>query len=241
MTDTMSHIPSSASAHPITEDDIAQFLVHTPDFFERHAELLATVQLTSPHGRRAVSLQERQAEMLRDKIRGLEHRVMDMVRHGNDNVVLSDKLLAWTRQLLLTSQAEDLPEQIASLVADKFMVPQVAIKVWGVSQRHAQAEFATGVSDDARLFANSLGSPFCGLNTGFEAAGWLFDPSSAKSIALLPLRPVSALNGDTLGAEPAFGMVVLASPDPQRFHADMGTDFLERIASVASAALVRLM
>jgi uncharacterized protein YigA (DUF484 family) len=38
--------------------------------FERHAELLATVQLSSGHGSRAVSLQERQAGMLREKIRG---------------------------------------------------------------------------------------------------------------------------------------------------------------------------
>ena len=62
---TSSHIP------PITEDDIAQFLTQTPGFFERHAEVLASVQITSPHGARAVSLQERQAEMLREKIKGL--------------------------------------------------------------------------------------------------------------------------------------------------------------------------
>ena len=55
----------------ITENDIAEFLANTPGFFERHAEMLATIQLTSPHGQRAVSLQERQMEMLRDKIRGL--------------------------------------------------------------------------------------------------------------------------------------------------------------------------
>ena len=58
----------SPMQHPITEDDIANFLANTPDFFERHAELLATVQLSSGHGTRAVSLQERQAGMLRDKI-----------------------------------------------------------------------------------------------------------------------------------------------------------------------------
>ena len=28
---------------PITEEDIAQFLIHTPDFFERHADLLGAV------------------------------------------------------------------------------------------------------------------------------------------------------------------------------------------------------
>ncbi|RZI97084.1 MAG: DUF484 domain-containing protein, partial [Variovorax sp.] len=36
--------------NPITEDDIANYLANTPDFFERHAQLLGTVQLTSPHG-----------------------------------------------------------------------------------------------------------------------------------------------------------------------------------------------
>ena len=49
----------SNSITPITEDDIANFLVNTPDFFERHAQLLSSVRFVSPHGQRAVSLQER--------------------------------------------------------------------------------------------------------------------------------------------------------------------------------------
>ena len=40
---------------PVTEGDIAEFLLQSPDFFERHAEVLAHVQLTSPHSQRAVS------------------------------------------------------------------------------------------------------------------------------------------------------------------------------------------
>ena len=52
---------SDQSMNPITEDDIANYLANTPDFFERHAELLASVQLSSPHGTRAVSLQERES------------------------------------------------------------------------------------------------------------------------------------------------------------------------------------
>ena len=55
------------SMNPITEDDIANYLVHNPDFFARQAELLSSIRLTSPHGSRAVSLQERQAEMLRSE------------------------------------------------------------------------------------------------------------------------------------------------------------------------------
>ena len=213
----------------MTEDDIANYLANTPDFFERHAELLGSVQLTSPHGNRAVSLQERQAEMLREKIKAYERRVMDMIRNSNENSVLSDKLLNWTRSLFLADTAAELPAIIASEISDQFMVPQVAIKVWGVAPQHISSDFATGVSDDAKTFANSLTEPFCGLNTGFEAVSWLFDPKQAVSIALLPLR-----------AEKAFGLIVLASSDAQRFHADMGTDFLQKITEISSAALSRL-
>jgi uncharacterized protein YigA (DUF484 family) len=40
--------------------------------------------------------------------------------------------------------------------------------------------------------------------------------------------------------EAAFGVLVLGSDDAQRFTADMGTDFLLRIADMAGAALSRL-
>ena len=88
---------TNAAMNPITEDDIANFLVNTPDFFERHAELLSAVKLTSPHSHRAVSLQERQAEMMREKIRALELRMMDMMRHGTENEVLIERMQRWVK------------------------------------------------------------------------------------------------------------------------------------------------
>ncbi|MEY2860627.1 MAG: hypothetical protein RL392_1085 [Pseudomonadota bacterium] len=222
-------------SNPITEDDIAHFLANTPDFFQRHAELLATVQFTSPHSHRTVSLQERQAEMLREKIKLLEQRIMEMIRHGNDNVLLSDKILRWARELLLTTDVQALPEKITNDIKSQFAVPQVGLRVWGVAAEHVGQAFATGVSDDAQVFASSLMEPFCGLNTGFEAAGWLTDPAAVTSLALIPLRNNA---GGVLS--PAFGMLVLASGDAQRFSSGMGTDFLARIGELASAALGRL-
>jgi uncharacterized protein len=221
--------------NPITEDDIANYLANTPGFFARHAELLASVQLTSPHGNRAVSLQERQAEMLREKIKALEHRLMDMVRHGNENVIIADRLHRWARNLFQVQAGRALPTTIAAEVRSQFMVPQVAIKVWDVDSRYGAEPFAEGVSDDAKTFASSLTQPYCGVNSGFEAVNWLDDTAMAMSLALIPLREPAAN-----GMGPAFGMLVLASPDHQRFQSGMGTDFLERIAELASAALMRL-
>ena len=221
-----------ALTNPITEDDIANFLVNNPDFFERHAQLLSAVQLSSGHGGRAVSLQERQAEMLRDKIKGLEQRIIEMMRHGQDNSVIADKMQAWTRQLMLAAQPADIPGVIAAELQKQFLIPQAAIKVWGVDAAHADQAFAMGVSPEAQAFASSLSRPYCGPNTGLEAARWLPDAGSVQSMAVIALRA---------GAAPeAFGALVLASSDRERFAADMATDILQRIGELASAALSRL-
>lgn len=222
-----------ATTNPITEDDIAHYLLNSPDFFARHAEVLAGVQFVSPHSQRTVSLQERQAEMLREKIKVLEARIMEMVRHGNDNVALADKMLRWSRALFLVSSAAALPARLLAELTEQFAVPQAALRVWGLASEFAELPQAQAVSDDVKLFASSLGEPFCGLNTGFEAANWLATPDAAVSLALIPLR-----SGDA--DSPAFGMLVLASPDGQRFRADMGTEFLLRFGEIASAALQRL-
>ena len=221
--------------NPITEDDIAHYLASSPEFFHRHAELLSAVQLTSPHGQRAVSLQARQAEMLRDKIKVLELRIMEMIRAGSENMVISDRLQRWARQLLQVPTPGELPAAIVAEIRDQFMVPQVALKVWDVSAAYQGADFAQGASADARTFASSLTQPYCGVNAGFEALQWLEEPKAVQSLALIPLR-----EGPVTEPTPAFGLLVLASPDSQRFTSGMGTDFLERIAELASAAVARL-
>lgn len=216
----------------ITEDDIADFLANTPDFFERHAELLASVQLSSGHGTRAISLQERQAGLLRDKIKGLEGRLVDMIHHGQDNLVIAGKMQSWTRSLLQTAQARELPDAIVQGLVSEFQIPQAAIKVWGVGDAYADAKFASGISSDVQTFAASLSAPYCGPNAGFEAASWLTEPEQAQSLALIPLR----ISTDA----PVTGLLVLASPDAQRFHGGMGTEFLESLGALAVAALSRL-
>jgi uncharacterized protein YigA (DUF484 family) len=179
--------------------------------------------------------------MLREKIRALEMRMMDMIRNGNDNAILADRLHRWSQSLLQTRDARDLPGLMADQIQSQFMVPQVALKVWQVNEAFSIEPFAQGVSDDVKSFATSLSSPYCGVNSGFEAAQWLAEPAAAQSLAMVALRvvPTTPQEGEAVPA-PAMGLLVLASPDAQRYHAGMGTDFLERIGELAGAALSRL-
>jgi len=213
-------------------DDIAHYLSRHQDFFEQHPQLLSQMQLPHPHDGQAISLVERQSLMLRERVKALESRVAEMVRHGQENDAISEKLTAWVRSLLSETDEGELPSTLIRELKQIFEVPFAALRLWSIKPAHASLDCAQAVEGDTITFANSMRVPFCGSNVGFEAATWFDDGDAVQSIAMLPLR---------VGADPAtFGLLVLGSADKDRFHITMGTTFLERIAELASAGLARL-
>ena len=127
---------------PLDEADIAAYLAATPAFFERHAELLAGLRLTSPHGQRAITLSERQMEMLRERIKGLEMKIVEMIRAGQENLALVDRLHRFTRTLMRTGDAAALPGIIVATLKHEFIVPQVAVRLWSLAPEFAAGDFA---------------------------------------------------------------------------------------------------
>jgi len=222
------------NANVLTEDDVARWLRDHPEFFAAQADLLAAIKVPHAHGGRTISLHERQLEVLREKNRALEMKLAELIRVAQENDAIVEKLQKWTRQLLLATDADRLPQVVTDGLHAGFGVPQVALRLWGVRDRYRSIPCAAPVAVDAITLANSMKQPYCGANADFVAATWLPEGGSGtRSIALLPLRK---------GVDPnAFGMLVLGSVDPNRFQMSMGTAFLERIAEVASAALSRLV
>jgi uncharacterized protein len=237
----------------MNDREVADYLLANPEFFAEHAELLATVRLANPHGKAAVSLQERQMDMLREKNKHLERRLAELLRYGHENDSIASKFGRWTTRVMAERDPGALPRVIASGLRDVFDVPQAALRVWDVSEPFSQADFTRHVGEEVRIFANSLATPYCGANTGFEAAQWLTPAVSAvsndngsadgaasangtESIALISLRDPEAADNAT-----TFGLLVMGSPDPRRFHDGMATDFLTQIGALASAALSRLL
>ena len=217
----------------ITEQDIANYLATTPGFFERNAEMLGAVRLTSPHGQRAVSLQERQMEMLRDKIRGLELKIIEMIRNGQENVAIADKLHRWTRALMLTADAEQAARRAGARA--RAPVPDSAGGHTRVgrgrglqpvrlrARRKRRREELRDEPDDAVLRRQFR-------VRGGVVAGGAGGDCVARADPDAPRRVVAA-----------FGLLVLGSPDPTRYTIDMGTEFLMRIGDIASAGLNRLL
>lgn len=212
---------------------VANYLEDNPHFFEEHAELFSRIKLTSPLAGRTVSLQERQMEVLREKVKALELRLASLMRIGQENDEIVEKFYTWARSLLLARNDVDLPHTLTSGLQTIFSVPHATLRVWGVAPDFSHTWFAESVSSDAKIFANGLNAPFCGPNNDFEAASWLEDTASVKSIAIMPLRMPEATE--------AFGLLVLGSPEIERFTEDMATDFLTKIGDTSSAALACLL
>ncbi|QJD99786.1 DUF484 family protein [Massilia forsythiae] len=225
---------------PLDSAAVARYLADHPQFFEEHVELLGEVKLSSPLTGRAISLQERQMEVMRAKYKALELRMAELMRRGEENTAIANRFHGWTQQLLRTAAQADtsapvaapaaMPDAVVDGLVTHFIVPRASLRLWNLAAPYAGAWFGAGVSDDVRLFANSLRAPYCGPNKDFEAVRWLDDAATVRSTALMPLRAGGS----------AFGLLVLGSPDPERFSAAMATDFLVHISETASTALAPL-
>ena len=209
------------------------FLRENPQFFQANPDVLAGITLPAAHGGRAISLHERQLEVLRDRNRALEAKLTELMRIGADNDAIGERLQKWTRQLLLESDASKLPASVVDGLSGVFSVPQVAMRLWSVREAYRGLPQAQPVEVDVITLANGMKQPYCGANADFLAAAWLAGEGvETRSLALIPLRK---------GYDPkAFGLMVLGSADADRFRTGMGTAFLEKIGETASAALSRL-
>ena len=118
--------------------DVADYLQQHPEFFDEHAALFSTLTVPHPHGGRAIPLAERQTITLREKNRGLELKVAELLRFGQENDAIAERLARWMRMLLLQRSVRLLPETLTGSLEEIFSVPQVALSLWEASDEFAE-------------------------------------------------------------------------------------------------------
>lgn len=209
----------------IESDDVARFLRDNPAFFEQHVGLLTEINLPHLYDEKTVSLTEYQVSALREKNATLETKLRELIQFGEENDALGDRVHRFSLALLRAGSRDALLEAVYYQLREDFAVPHVGIRLWsgGPGER---AEFAP-TSQELRVYAESLSHPSCGTHALYETGTWFGAASEhLKSFALVALR------GDQ-----TFGLMVLASEDPQRFYQGMGTLYLKRLGELLSAAL----
>ena len=207
-------------------DDIAMFLRSHPQFFDQHPELLESIRVTHPYGGRAIPLAERQTVALREKAKRLEGRMAGMIRFGEDNDAISEKVHRLSVALV---GARDFPALVNALyfhLREDFAVPHVALRVWGKSVP-VDFEESQAVEAAQRQHAETMGAPQCGAAGGNPFVPWFREASEhVRSVALVPL-----------GQTAVFGLLALGSEDAKRFFPEMGTLYLRRIGELCAAGV----
>ena len=181
-------------------NEVAAYLKSHPEFFDHYAELLAQVQIPDPHGGRAISISDRQLGSLRDRNKQLEAKLAELIRYGEENDAIAEKVHRLTVVLIAAVDYFAVVRALYSHLGGAFAIPHVVLRLWGVGtlEQADHAEFAP--VDPATInFANELRHPYCGPSAGTAALAWL--GSGVRSLALVPLR-----RGDE-----TFGLLALGS------------------------------
>ena len=207
---------------------VALYLEDHPHFFDQHPELIAGLKLTTTLGGRTVSLHERQVEVLREKVRQLELKLGNQGHVARDNEAIMEKFHQWMLRLLSFDESLA-PEVLLESLRECFGVPAASLRLWGPAIEAAETWLQGPQLDEAKAWANQQVKLYCGSPAGKPGVQWLEDASAMQSIALVALKKP--------GATTSFGLLVLGSPDANRFSPDLATDILERIGETASAAL----
>lgn len=213
-------------------EHVAEFLTRHPNFFNDFPTLLADLHIPHPHGTHAVSMSERQLISMRDKVRMLENKLAELIQFGEENDGISDKLHALTLALLAARTPQDIIAALALHLREGFAVPHHALRAWNLAADSVPG-LAEPVSQAVCDGVATMAQPVCGALAVNEASDWFGEVSPhLRAFACIPLRQAPA-------AAPV-GLLVLASEEPKRFYAGMGTLYLERLGQLVGAALVRM-
>lgn len=231
MAGELSGTPAQAAAPELDEAQVVAFLREHPDFLARYPELLEKLELRHSSGA-AVSLIERQVEILRGKGNLLENRLGALLEAARDNESRAANVHRLARSLIRAPTLAATVTALRKCLREDFSVDDTWIGVSaGALKRHdiEGLHVIEPAGPVARAFENFFRTRLLECGPLDEARAKLLFPQAKvlpASAAIVPLEK-----------EKDLGMLVLASVDPQRFQPRQGRLFLDMTADLVSAAV----
>jgi uncharacterized protein len=224
-------LSAAVAASGIDDAQVLAFLKANPDFLARHPELLDLLELRHASGG-AVSLIERQVEILRGKSVRLEDRLKTLLEAARENESRAANVHRLARSLIRAPTLAATVTALRKCLREDFDVDECWIGVSaGALKRHdiEGLHVIEAGGPVARAFENFFRTRLLECGPLDEARAKLLFPQAKvlpQSAAIVPLEK-----------EKDLGMLVLASNDAARFQPRQGRLFLDMTADLVSAAV----
>lgn len=219
----------------LDEADVAAYLEAHPDFLKRHVDTLEALDVPHEAGGRAISLIERQVGVLRESNKKIQARFDELMSTARDNEQRVVQLNRVARVMVGASDSDQLITGLVECVQQHLDVDRVYVGLQG--ELPADVHTIDALQDESaasQALTNVFrrGKPLCGALTVEQSEALFATEADAPmtSAALIPL-----------GSHGVQGAIVLASSNPKRFDADMGTLFVELFGELLTASLRRLL
>ena len=215
----------------LDETQVSDYLRAHPDFLVQHPELLETLELNHTSGS-AVSLIERQVEILRGRSQRLEDRLSQLVDAARDNEKRATSVHRLARTLIRAPTLASAILGLQTRMREEFGIDEVFVGLMSAVLKRSDIEGLARLDPEgtvARSFDNFFRTKLIECGPLAEAQARLLFPRAQElpqSAAVVPLEK-----------EKNLGMLVLASRDPLRFQPRQGRLFLEMTAELVAAAV----
>jgi uncharacterized protein len=223
--------PETAPVPDLDEAEIVAYLKARPDLFTRFPDALGEIELRHKAGS-AVSLMEKQVDVLRARNARLEERLGRLLEAARENEGRAGNVHRLARTLIRAPSLAGVVAGLRQCMRDDFDVDEVFVGLSSVYYKRHDIDGLTPLDPEgriARAFENFMRTRLIECGPLAEPGARLLFPKAdplPQSAAIVPLEK-----------EKHLGMLVFASRDPERFQPRQGKLFLERTAELVAAAV----
>lgn len=221
----------------LSAEQVSAFLQQNRDFLLTQPEVLQQLELAdSPPG--TISLAQRQREQLQQKNRQLQDQLHALLDNAHSNTTLQSRVHQLVIDLLDCQDGGELLTTLMDKLKQEFAADAVSLRLFYHGDKpldlpEIKANIAVLAANDKQLkaFDHMIDKqqPVCGrLTKAQKQLLFAENADNVHSIACLPL-----------GHAPCAGLLAIASEDANRFHADMGTEYLHFLGEVFMRLLRR--
>ncbi|MGI9227230.1 MAG: DUF484 family protein [Gammaproteobacteria bacterium] len=222
----------TSSKPKLSPEDVARYLRTHSDFFMRHSELIEKLAIPHETGE-AVSLVERQVEMLRSKNKELERKLHQLITVAKDNERVNRRLHALALGIVSIKGLKETLTGLQELLHADFPGTKVNIRLFDAIPN-------TNVQNCESIERNLLKSKLIQDLFSSRRRGVAFlTKRQIENVFTIEKnkKPIRSAAAVALKKKEHLGVLFLGSTDANRFQSGMGTLFLGNLGEIISAKL----